>query len=710
MTRTLWHHWINTYRRLDSKQVSDLDHREIQYLTPASSVPGESPPPPPRVFFGREELIEKVVGLAERLTPIALIGVGGIGKTSIALTAIHNDRIKQRFGDNRWFIRCDKFPTSLTHFLCRLSKAVGTGIENPEDMTSLRPFLSSKEMFIILDNAESILDPQGANAQEIYEVVEELSRLDNICLCITSRIFTIPPNCETLDVPALSMGAAHDTFYRLYKRDEQSHSVDDILKQLDFHPLSVTLLAIVAHHSGWSTDRLTKEWGRQRTGLLQTEHNRSLAVTIELSLASPTFQELGPDARALLGVVAFFPQGINENNLSWLFPTIPNRVNIFDKFCTLSLTYRRDGSITMLAPLRDYFCPKDPMSSPLLLTTKDCYFHQLSADVDPDRPSSRELRWITSEDVNIEHLLDVFTTIDMSSRSVWSACASFMYHLYWHKPRLVVLESRVNGLPDNHPSKPRCLYHLSQLFGSVGNQVGRKQLLTHSLKLWRGWGDERWVARTLKLLSGANRRMGLYKEGILLAEEALDICERHGDTAGQAQCLGTLARLLYDDNQHDAAEEAISRAIDLLPEEGEKFEVCKCRRVLGNICRSKGKREKAISHFKVALGIASSCNWHDQLFWIHHSLAELFSKEGRFGIAYAHIERTKFHALNNAYYLGRAMKLQARILYTQRKLGEAKSEVLRAVEVFEKLKAVRDLESCRRLLRKIQTERSGRLR
>ena len=666
-----------------------------------SFTPGELPPPPPRACLGRDGLIEEVVSLAENLTPIALIGAGGIGKTSIALTVLDHGHIKERFGDDRRFIRCDQFPASPVHFLSRLSKVIGAGVENPEDLTPLRPFLSSREMIIFLDNAESILDPQGTGAREIYAIVEELSQFKTICLCITSRISTVPRHCKRPVIPTLSMESACNIFYAICGNGGRSDVINNLLKRLDFHALSITLLATIASHNMWDYDRLAKEWSAHRVQVLRTDYNESLEATIELSLASPTFRELGPDAREILGTIAFFPQGINENNLDWLFPTISSRRNVLDKFCMLSLTYRSKGSVTMLAPLRDYLSPKDPASSPLLRATKDHYFSRLSIYINPGQPGFEEARWITSEDVNVEHLLEVFVSIDADSVSAWDACSYFMRHLYWHKIRLVALGPKVEGLPDDHRSKPGCLFELSRLFQAVGNHVERKRLLFDALKLWRERGDDFEVAETLRLLSGANGRLGLPKEGISQAKEALEICERLNDMPGQVRSLQALAPLLYLDKQVDAAEEAALRVVDF-PDEGSRYSVCECYRVLGKIYYSKGETEKAIEHFKTAIGIASSFNWHDLVFWNNYNLAVLFFGENRFYDAHVHVERAKSHAINNSYLLGRAMDLQARLLHHEGRFKEAKSEALRATDIYERAGATRDLEPCRTLLRDIE--------
>ena len=677
----------------------------LSYLS--CSMLGESPPPPPRACFGRDGIIEQIVGLAEDLTPIALVGAGGIGKTSIALTALHHNRIRERFGDNRWFIRCDQFSASQANFLSRLSRAIGAGVENPEDLAPLRRYLSSKEMFIVLDNAESILDPQGTDGQGIYCVVEELSQFPNICLAITSRLTLVPPNCEAFEVPTLSMEAARDAFHRIYKRGGRSDSIDTILKQLDFHPLSITLLATVAHQNVWDDNRLAGEWEQHRTSVLQTDHKKSLGAAVELSLASPMFRKLGAHARELLGVIAFFPQGVNEANLDWLSPTISNVATILDKFCALSLTYRSDGFVTMLVPLRDYLGPKDPLQSPLFCASMESYFTRLSVKPDPTDPGSEETQWIMLEDANVEHLLDVLTSIDASSDGVWRACAYFTNLLSWHKPRKTVLGPKIEQLPDDRLFKPDCLWQLAGLFDSFGNYVEEKQVLTHALKLEQERGNTDRVAFTLDELSRANRMLGLFEEGIRQAKEALEIFEQVGDTRKQGYSLILLACVLYDDNQLDAAEEAASRAIKLLPEKGQEFPVCNSHRVLGDVHYSRGEKETAIYHFEMALAIASAFNWDRAQFWIHYSLAELFLSEDEFYDAHCHIEQAKLQVVNDVYCQGRAVLLLARVFRRQCKFEDATSEALRALEIFEKIGALPNADNCRDLLQQIEQERKG---
>ena len=106
-------------------------------------------------------------------------------------------------------------------------------------------------MFIVLDSAESILDPQGTNRRDIYTVVNELCQFKTICLCVTSRITTVPRYCKRPEILTLSMEAACEIFYGIYGDGEQSNIVDDLLQRLDFHALSITLLATTASNNMW---------------------------------------------------------------------------------------------------------------------------------------------------------------------------------------------------------------------------------------------------------------------------------------------------------------------------------------------------------------------------------------------------------------------------------------------------------------------------
>ena len=317
-------------------------------------------------------------------------------------------------------------------------------------------------------------------------------------------------------------------------------------------------------------------------------------------------------------------------------------------------------------------------------------------------PGFAETRWIVSEDVNVEHLIDVFTSIETDAPDAWGAFAYFVCHLRWQKPRRTMLGLKIEGLPDDHPFKALCLLRLSQLFGSIGNYPEQKRLLSHALTVWREQGNDYRVAGTLRFLSYVNRELGLFGEGIQQAEEAFKISKQLGDTEEQAMCLGGLASLLIADNQLGAAEDATFQIIDLLPEKGEEFELCRSHKTLGRIYGSKGEKENAIHHFKTALTIASPFDWPDELFWIHFRMSELFRSEDESNDANAHIEQAKSHAVDNPYNLGCGMKMQARIWYQQRRLEDARSEAVRALESFEKLGATKDAEGCKGLLWEIE--------
>ena len=555
---------------------------------------------------------------------------------------------------------------------------------------------------MIIDNAESVFG--GPTTGDINLVVEELSQFRNICLCITSRTSITPSRCRVIDVPTLSMEAARETFHSIYRRGEQSDAIDDILKQLDFHPLSVTLLATVAKSNKWGIGELERKWEEQRTRVLRTRYHGSLAATIERSLHSPMFRDLGPHARDLLEVVAFFPRGVDENNLDWLFPSIADRENIFGHFCVLSLVHRNKGFITMLAPLRDNLCPEDPTSAPLLCSVKEHYFSRLSFSIRSSTLDNDQTAWITSEDANVEHLLDIFTSADANSESVWDACWHFILHLYLHKPRLPVFGQKIGALADDYPSKPRYLLGLSSLCDAVGNSAERRRLLYHALKLYRERRDGHQIASTLQQLAAINSSPDFCEEGIQQAREAMPIFQRLGDMMGVVSCHTCLSSLFRCAGRLDDAEKSESQAIGLIDALMPTADSTSRGFLHGFLCEiysCRGDTGKVIFHLEATLRVAST---RGDRFQSHCELARIYIVEGRFDDAEAHVEHAGSLAANGSSESGSLMLLRARLLRGQGKFEEARSEALRALDLVEEFGGGDHVEEVKDLLYSIDKE------
>ena len=89
-------------------------------------------------------------------------------------------------------------------------------------------------------------------------------------------------------------------------------------------------------------------------------------------------------------------------------------------------------------------------------------------------------------------------------------------------------------------------------------------------------------------------------------------------------------------------------------------------------------------------------------------MVELFRDEGKFDEASSHLEQAKSYIANDAYQLGFATEFQANVWYLQLRLEEAKAEILRAIESYEKLGAAKDVRGCRDFLQVVEQAMNSR--
>ncbi|KAG6858916.1 hypothetical protein C0993_004868, partial [Termitomyces sp. T159_Od127] len=114
----------------------------------------------PRIFVGRDKLVQSTTVNLLGLHHVALIGPGGIGKSSVARAVLNDEAITPKFQNRRFFVRFDDMDPSqinLGTFLDRIARALG--LSTPANVhNSISKALSTLDTLLVLDNAETFLD------------------------------------------------------------------------------------------------------------------------------------------------------------------------------------------------------------------------------------------------------------------------------------------------------------------------------------------------------------------------------------------------------------------------------------------------------------------------------------------------------------------------------------------------------------------------
>lgn len=259
-------------------------------------------------LIGRDHDVARVAAALSDGPLVTLTGVGGVGKTRLALEVA--ERSQDRFEDGAWL--CELAPlddgTAVGQTVAatlRLQQQQGLGIE-----ATVIDYLRSRELLLVVDNCEHVLD---AVARLFEEVVRHCPR---VSVLATSRAALGIEGERILQVPPLTVEDATTLFADRARAGRPDFDLDhepvgavaEICRRLDGLPLAIELAA--ARMRMMSSLDVARRLDRLRllSGGARGAHPRQQSVTATIEWS---YQLLAADEQALFERLSVFAGGFD---------------------------------------------------------------------------------------------------------------------------------------------------------------------------------------------------------------------------------------------------------------------------------------------------------------------------------------------------------------------------------------------------------------
>jgi tetratricopeptide (TPR) repeat protein len=652
-------------------------------------------------------------------TRLAILGAGGMGKTSTALHIMHHQDVVARYQDRRYFIGCDAATSaeSLAALILQVVRARSTAGVNI--LTSLhRVLLASPCTLLLLDNFETVWDTISGR-DRVLDVLQKIGSAKPISLIITMRGVVPPPGIawtrfDTL--PPLSPGASKSVFLTINPlfndgNDSDGQNLDMLLAEMDYVPLAVQLLAQVS--IGSSPSYMLERWRQEKTAMLHTHEVQpgkleSIEVSISLSLAALDITN-HPEAVQLLSVLCHLPDGLGqwEERLPHIAAGFQNFRHIVHLLQKTALLFIAGGRLKVLSPIRHFIRCHHPAEHNHMMHLQK-YFWDLvhTYGTVPHGPGFIQARDILEPDIGNIHSLIIDAVQNHPSICVLDTVLEISGFLYRTHPSTEILLEVIPfvqkiGSPMKEAQVFQCLGETLRI---QNRYADASDTLTKAQRQFIEIVHVQGVAQCSRRLGEILRMQSKHAKASEILSEAQKQFLGIGDVLGATQCLKSLGDILFMQDKYSEASDTLTQAQSQFLEISDAQGVAQCLQGIGNILRMEYKYTEATDTLMRAqtqfheiggtLGVAQ-CS---------QSLGEILHMQHKYAEATDALTQAQRQFLDIGFVLGAAECSQSLgvILYMQNKYIEANNTLTHAHKLFLEISNSVGAANCLEMLKNIQ--------
>jgi tetratricopeptide (TPR) repeat protein len=648
------------YRHLRRREpTADLARiaADLTSLDPALGAALRSPPSvPPRgprqlpadtaLFTGRGQEFEQLLALVDRaraesspgtVVISAIGGMGGVGKTALAIRAAH--RLAGRFPDGQLFVDLHGFtqgtaPRDPGDALAALLGSLGVSPGRmPADLDGraalYRDRLAGTRTLILLDNA--------ADEAQVRPL---LPAADTCLVLITSRrrLGALDDALPVaLDVPALGEAVA---LLRKAARLDVDAADEPLLERAaelcGRLPLALLIAGALLRSSGkaWDLpvliDRLAaRRPGRELTGY--TDENRSLADVFDLSYHNlPDEQRLlfrrlgvlpGPevDAYAAAALLESDPQEARQllqrlADHSLLSGASPGRYRLHDlirahaRTLTAALDPAPERATTQDRLLHYYAHTAQTASLPIARLPRPAPDGPAPAHA-PELTNPQAARaWLRAEhpDLQAAHAYASAHALDGHAIALAAGLAEILQaDGPWSRALEIHQAAADTAEHERQPAAlATALTDLGRTRYQTGDYPGAANTLARALEISRRISDSLVEANALTNLGRVRYLTGDYPAAVDVFAQALEIYHQTGHRLGEANALTNLGYVRHVTGQSSGTDDAIVRALEIFRQLGNRLGETNALRDLGRVRYLTGDHPAATDVFTQALQIS----------------------------------------------------------------------------------------------------------